>query len=455
MRWIEAVIGKALHRLIFASLIGIAQFRQRLQRRVEVAGHVDFGDDGNGQVIGQGHDVAHHGLGIIAASRLRARAEQRRQRLAVAAPGGDFGQRGIGVDLEPPGFVLGEMPMELVQLVPGHDADQAADFRPGIELARHVEMGAAKGKAGFIIDGAAGRPGEGRRIVPCAAQHVAEGHEAIKQPGMGGGGDSGAIVAEGDFVGLAAQPGLLGDIDGHAALGGRADNGFDREQFGGEIGKGVGSADRQIAFRLEVETHRGNAVAAGVDMFGPGDDRMADRRFGGNREARRALEQRSIMPLALGRGRRNGNQATIIEHNISRIGAVAPMAQAIGKAARRCRPGLAGFEHKALGRRDQRVVGEALQQSAVFERCMRIDTRRPRKAQLEIADRLVAGIGQLDAITERFAVRCGRPGGDEGKRHYRGPSETDFLFIVIARLDRAIHGPAHAAPPHGSPGQAG
>ena len=75
---------------------------------------------------------------VISAGGLRAGAQQRRQSLAMTTPGADLGQLGIGVDLDAPGLVLGQMPVEPVELVPRHQLDEPADLGAGIELARDV-----------------------------------------------------------------------------------------------------------------------------------------------------------------------------------------------------------------------------------------------------------------------------------------------------------------------------
>jgi hypothetical protein len=68
---VEAVIGEALHRLVFARFRRVAQVRQSLKRGIEMAGHVDFGDDGDGKAIGERHDLAGGVLGVIAAGWMR------------------------------------------------------------------------------------------------------------------------------------------------------------------------------------------------------------------------------------------------------------------------------------------------------------------------------------------------------------------------------------------------
>ncbi|MNU01340.1 hypothetical protein D3C72_2447090 [compost metagenome] len=63
--------------------------------------------------------------------------------------------------------------MELVELVPGHQLDQAADFCAGIELTGHIEMAAAVAKAWFVGDSAARGEDEGLRVEFCSAQDLA------------------------------------------------------------------------------------------------------------------------------------------------------------------------------------------------------------------------------------------------------------------------------------------
>src|SRR5690606_17225745 len=122
-----------------------------------------------------------------------------------------------------------------------------------------------------------------------------------------------------------------------------------------------------------------------------------------------------------------GDDGAVAGGDVARIGAVAPVAQAIGEATRDGGPGLAGLQHETIGRCDQRVVGQALQQLAIFQRGMGTNAGRAGKTQGEIADRTGAGIGQLDAVTKWGAVRGGGPGGDEGEgnSHRKSRSGSD------------------------------
>ena len=74
-----------------------------------MAGHIDLGDNLDAEALAEGHDLADCCFAVVAAGRLRAAAQQRRQRLAVTAPGTNRGQRRVGVDLNAPGLILAEV----------------------------------------------------------------------------------------------------------------------------------------------------------------------------------------------------------------------------------------------------------------------------------------------------------------------------------------------------------
>ena len=85
---------------------------------------LDFGHDLDAQSARMGDHGAHLVLGIEAAARFRRVAQLGQHAGAViAARGANRGQFGIGKDLGPPAFVIGQVPMKNVHLVPGEDVD--------------------------------------------------------------------------------------------------------------------------------------------------------------------------------------------------------------------------------------------------------------------------------------------------------------------------------------------
>src|SRR6185437_1988494 len=119
----------------------------------------------------------------------------------MPAPGADFGQRGKGIDLDPPGLVVGKMPVETVELAPGHELEETLHFGRGVELPRDVEVTAAPAVSGGIDDAAARREGKGLREKRRAAPDLAECNQAVEEASLGGG-DNLEPVAENDVIGL-------------------------------------------------------------------------------------------------------------------------------------------------------------------------------------------------------------------------------------------------------------
>ena len=114
----------------------------------------------------------------------------------MAAPGADLGQRRIGVDLDAPGLIVGEVPVEPVELVPGEDLQELLDLGGAVELARHVEMRRRASRAPAHQDFACGRKKKSLRVPARAAQDLPKGDEPVKQAGARGGEDIHALPAK-------------------------------------------------------------------------------------------------------------------------------------------------------------------------------------------------------------------------------------------------------------------
>jgi hypothetical protein len=93
-----------------------------------MAGDVDLGHDVDAEILREVDNVAHRVLCVIAPAPLRPRAEQRRDGKPVAAPRGDLGQLREGVDLDAPGFVVAQVPVKDVELVPGQHGEELLDL---------------------------------------------------------------------------------------------------------------------------------------------------------------------------------------------------------------------------------------------------------------------------------------------------------------------------------------
>ena len=229
-RRVEAIVREALHGLIFAGLVRIAQFGNGLQHGEAMAGNVDFRDHFDAETSGERHEAAHRVFCVEAAIFLRAGAEQRRNGQAVAAPRADLGQRRIGVDFDAPGLVVGQMPVEAVELVPGHDGEELADLGGGVKLPRRVKMAAAPCHGGLVDDLALGREAVNVRVQPRAAQHLCEGDQAVEKALMRGRMKADLVWKKIEAIGFGGKRGVLCASDSNTAFGGSADESFNWKQ---------------------------------------------------------------------------------------------------------------------------------------------------------------------------------------------------------------------------------
>ncbi len=113
-----------------------------------------------------------------------------------------FGQCRIGIDFHAPGFVVRQVPMEAVELVPGENAEQLLDFSPAIELTGNVEMKATPSHGWLVAYLAFDGEAECVRIKMRAAPDLAERDQTIEQARLCAGGDANDITGEGHAIGL-------------------------------------------------------------------------------------------------------------------------------------------------------------------------------------------------------------------------------------------------------------
>ena len=70
----------------------------------------------------------------------------------LLALGANLGEQRIFLYLDAPSLVVGEMPMEAVDIVQGEHVDKLAYGIGSYEMARHVEVGSAIGEAWRVSD---------------------------------------------------------------------------------------------------------------------------------------------------------------------------------------------------------------------------------------------------------------------------------------------------------------
>ncbi len=114
-----------------------------------MAGHVQFGQHGDVQTRRIGDDLADLFLGVEAAIPLR------RAVLAGAgrcAPCAHLGELGIALDLDTPTLIIGEMPMQHVELVQGHRIEHMLDRVHIMEMPGHIQVLAAPAETRPVAD---------------------------------------------------------------------------------------------------------------------------------------------------------------------------------------------------------------------------------------------------------------------------------------------------------------
>ncbi|MNL21291.1 hypothetical protein D3C87_1425740 [compost metagenome] len=149
-----------------------------------MSGDVDLRhhDDVAGRCIGD--DVAHLILGVETAIETwtagRGVDVLLSRRARVDAPSADLGQLRIASDLQPPGLVVGQVPMEDVELVQGHPIDEALDELGRLIVAGGIQHDAAPAEARGVGNG---HGGNGRRPLPrLGGSQLPQADGAIEKP---------------------------------------------------------------------------------------------------------------------------------------------------------------------------------------------------------------------------------------------------------------------------------
>ena len=137
---VEHVVDERLHADGPAAIGRVTERRDGGEGGEAVPGQVDLGDDDDAPRRGPLDPAGDLGAGVRAAERRRARAEQRRDRQAVAAPGADVGQGGEGFDGDAPGLIVRQVQMQPVEAAPRRDVDQPVDVGGREELASEVDV---------------------------------------------------------------------------------------------------------------------------------------------------------------------------------------------------------------------------------------------------------------------------------------------------------------------------
>ena len=181
--------------------------------RERVARHLDLGDHGHVARRRVGDDLAHLVLRVEAAVRRPVadvgRKVLRDHRLLAAAA--DLSEARILLDLDPPALVLGEMPVERVELVERHEVDVALDERDRLEVAPDVEMQTAIREAWCVGD--RHRPDARHRRVTgsCRVDQLLQCQQRIEPARCARGGDRHGGGGHGECVALESARRVAGD----------------------------------------------------------------------------------------------------------------------------------------------------------------------------------------------------------------------------------------------------
>ncbi len=220
---------------LIAALGEAAQLRISGNGGGAVAGDFHLRNHGHAPPAGILHDLADVVLGVESAVRNAVAYPAVERRLL--APGTDFGEARILVDLDAPSLVLGQMPVEHILLVHCHQVDELHHLLLGEEIAPGVEQEAAVGKFRLVFNLAAGslpldflhgsvRENLGRK-------QLQEGLQSVESTRHVGSLNEHLGRTDAELVGFFAEPPDLAEHDSGAfAVEGESGRSLDR---GGEI----------------------------------------------------------------------------------------------------------------------------------------------------------------------------------------------------------------------------
>ena len=246
-----------------------------------------------------GHDLAHLILGIETAVADAVVGVEVLADAGAVAPRADFGELRIFLDLDAPALVLGQVPVEPVDLIGGGNVDVALGLLDRPEMTAGVQMDAAVVKARSVQDGDAGEePGDIGSLVSVhlrrehllkrldGVEEAAEGRRFHIDTGRGHFqeillGAEVRVQAEVDLAAALAGHGFSGDgfqrlREGFGRFGGGLIQVFiDRNQGAGDVEGTLGEGD-VVGHRDYAEGLRLSVFAAGKreDDGEEGKDRM-------------------------------------------------------------------------------------------------------------------------------------------------------------------------------------
>ena len=203
------------------------------------------------------------------------------------APAGDLAEEREGADLDAPALVVGQVPVETVELVHRHHVQVALDLVDAPEMPRGVQVHAAPGEARAVLDQAAGQRPAVLQGLPTAVygrrEQLPEGLQGVDDAVQAARADDGVPLRYEDGVGFRGEGSVAQEDDAFhlAAREGVAQAGRSGDRGG--LAAGIAQARRETADRLHgrriesrVAFDRGAADAERpFGRFGfrrPGDD---------------------------------------------------------------------------------------------------------------------------------------------------------------------------------------
>lgn len=173
-------------------------------------GYVDLGDDGDVPLCRVSDDLADVVLGVETAVRPSVpRRLGRRAERGLAPPRTDLGESRVPQDLHPPALVVGEVQMQCVEAVHGHQIEEAQHVVLGHEVPRHVQHRAAPGEPRRVLDAYGGHrpshPGHLVAAVDLGGQRLQQALTSVEGTGPVAAFDDDAVGAHPEPVRLRAE----------------------------------------------------------------------------------------------------------------------------------------------------------------------------------------------------------------------------------------------------------
>jgi hypothetical protein len=175
----------------------------RRERCVRVPGHLDLGDDGDEPVLRVPDDLPVLALRVPAAGPA---SDLRRPAMAR--------QAWPGPDCDAPALVVGQVEMQAVELVEGHEVDEPLHLARPVEVPRDVEHQATPSEAGPVVDHAqrdTPRPRAPTVGLDRGWEELAQCLRSPEEPGGACSGERDARVRDDQPVALGAEAAIPGD----------------------------------------------------------------------------------------------------------------------------------------------------------------------------------------------------------------------------------------------------